>query len=1302
MNIIPVNPAFQFKFPDFNEPTLEKKEANTYQRVHKSTMKEFFSWKIARDQMCEAIRQGNADKVEHLCPVARYLDRNALYKYIVEHKQYKCLERLISLGDPLPDFVAEFLVREQVYFLIEKALSSQPEAVDSFVLYSIRWSIKALNLCLQYYKKFKSIYYGLAGSLGDLDTCLLIQKRHTEHAPLIYQGVKNEEIALKFIHAGIRLDSSVVSLFSRRGYLQALERALAMGIPIAKDTLDHAISLGSEVIIDYLMTHNAPTTDKTIFLALKNHISESYIKKLINHGAKATYDCIDYILARNDDNQPPSELSLLKGLYSTGLKPRDKDLALWFENQEDFQELLELHVTLISFSIFQNLISSLDRTGLNELILDTSRRVEVITSKDISFVCRLPALPDEDTLAFVRTFSSKLDIQHNFIDILNSCFFNNRIQTLDYLLTKRGEKLLPEEITLICTGCSDHQMISWFIEKWINAPTIELISICEISTFPAIIKHVRSTLPPLINEQVTDCDIIKILKMIKSSDAYSHRKEQDITIEILNVVNKANYFQISVNDLVESVNPFSSNGLNKELYDELLPIIEKAYQTEGSIGADETTRNLAIVFDCKEAALAYIDEFKKRNPHLRQPVAWACNFSLPYNGYWTLSLWKELMKRERYSERVMRLLPFASLIEHAIYFPTEPNSHLSHKLPKHCITPIHLLKNKYKGPKANDKIARHYKREIEAFFREFPDTPRLQVLKQLFYLDYKYFTQNKSSKTVQWAELFHHIINRRDLLKYSIRDLYRIVVKMNWRVVNEDYSDYALEFLLAGVPHNFFLESFRILTTQVKTIEYIPYVEVNGNDIGYPGFVLKKMAANDPMMFILGYQTECCQNIDDYAREVVLHGATSSHGGFWVLTQENSKAPYVAQAWVTITKAGELLLDSIEYKKRFSEEMILRFFSVAGRKVLSHYPFITRVIVGGKGNTPKSIKDFPPQKRSEFSKIIGYGWGPDSNTERYILASRDHSIPSASTILPSSTQKTNYPDHTEDGFCLTQAIHEKTGQKITLVTLTPEKRAKFKAQYPNSYDLLSDNIGCKPLKEGGRLGNHVEIDFPLEAVKLLLENHVVGQKIIYHDGCSISFRYKLLEAHLQEGENLLICACNYSEYQLVAGLIRWHQEELKCLLFAPITRLTGTHHLCQAIKEVFPGIKIIAIGAKLAANNSVSSTVTLKVLKFFAQQGHVVFNSVDQPGNLISKNGIYHLKSWKTPPKLLKYCQAEAYISRVSSVVMKSNVSNRGVNLENYIKEHTAMLNGKQYNLAAIRAKYRNIQNLEAKLSKLS
>lgn len=196
-----------------------------------------------------------------------------------------------------------------------------------------------------------------------------------------------------------------------------------------------------------------------------------------------------------------------------------------------------------------------------------------------------------------------------------------------------------------------------------------------------------------------------------------------------------------------------------------------------------------------------------------------------------------------------------------------------------------------------------------------------------------------------------------------------------------------------------FDEGVQILK-RAKTSDHLPDIFIDGADIGFPKYYMRKLKAGDPRGLILGAETKCCQHIDGDGKDCAIHGTTSEFGGFYVWqkktkirTSDNKntkmkitdKDPVIAQSWAWIGKDQKIILDSFERLSNEYNELSVPFmeqmaFEVSGKHTYTHQVkaenddtsvslshCIKGIRLGGGGNTPSNLFQ-KSVKKSELSE----------------------------------------------------------------------------------------------------------------------------------------------------------------------------------------------------------------------------------------------------------------------------------------------------------------------------------------------
>lgn len=171
-----------------------------------------------------------------------------------------------------------------------------------------------------------------------------------------------------------------------------------------------------------------------------------------------------------------------------------------------------------------------------------------------------------------------------------------------------------------------------------------------------------------------------------------------------------------------------------------------------------------------------------------------------------------------------------------------------------------------------------------------------------------------------------------------------------------------------------------------KKGDKIPNIVIDGSTIAFPNYYLRKLRPDEPLGFILGEKTACCQSVGSQGEKCAIHGMTSENSGFLVIFEKETNK-VIGQTWVCVSKKNRLIFDSLEYIPRFDEKMILTFFKAAARKALE-FGFKT-VVVGLGGNTPL-IEESERHYMAESEQPVDYADYHDSQHGQVILATTEN------------------------------------------------------------------------------------------------------------------------------------------------------------------------------------------------------------------------------------------------------------------------------------------------------------------------
>lgn len=547
-----------------------------------------------------------------------------------------------------------------------------------------------------------------------------------------------------------------------------------------------------------------------------------------------------------------------------------------------------------------------------------------------------------------------------------------------------------------------------------------------------------------------------------------------------------------------------------------------------------------------------------------------------------------------------------------------------------------------------------------------------------------------------------HLFMQRELSRLTYTNVIRLIIEGSYKNIPEKYFDFAFECVKVGLSKKDFDLCLKILNEQKKEVEYLPEVTLQGRDFCLEDFTFSKMKANDPMQFILGKKTGCCQSINGASKDVVIHGATHPASGFYSLKSRSNKNPWIAQSWAGFTQDGELLFDSIEWSKGHDADQIMKFYQIAATKILMEHPEIPVVLFGGGGNTPKRHR-FSLQGCSEegYSRMIGYrNIGYDSVDTRYILAKQGELDPEIVSMLhEQGVEEQSSSQHWEP--VTGRDAYVNPGRQVKGARMDFLHRAKFFRDHPNVDHLLKEPKN--PLMEEGmyadedKRGYFGERYLSFEVLKTTMELKVKGREGVDHfilvNDSPRELQEKLSEMHLDEGEMALV---GYVDgIHSTGAMISVQDGQERIVYFDPEDTNATESSLGRILQVRFPEATKWECGVKLQKDFSSCGVFLVKAFQYFAKHGRefaASFEGSDSSWNRIPIEAM--------PAELLKMGQYsfEGITEEQNSTVVSRK---KGMTLAEYLEANAADWN-ETVNLAAIKVKYRLLDKVESHLARLS
>lgn len=227
----------------------------------------------------------------------------------------------------------------------------------------------------------------------------------------------------------------------------------------------------------------------------------------------------------------------------------------------------------------------------------------------------------------------------------------------------------------------------------------------------------------------------------------------------------------------------------------------------------------------------------------------------------------------------------------------------------------------------------------------------------------------------------------------ELEDLEHIALKVTYKRYHEN-PDFAVMACSLKVPEKFFNEALDLMQKPLKTSDRIPDITIDGDDIGCPGYYMKRLPIGDARALLIGRMLRNCQAIGSAGEKYALHSFTSEYGGVYVWHEKNGTEPspddpIVAESWAWISKNGALVFDSFE---RIDPEL-----NFLAQPFIEHFAHLAKrhgiqqVRLGTGGDTP----ELQMQRDPEPERWVDFAYDESSeamydSVEQYIVTGRNH------------------------------------------------------------------------------------------------------------------------------------------------------------------------------------------------------------------------------------------------------------------------------------------------------------------------
>ncbi|CDZ77501.1 Phosphocholine transferase AnkX [Legionella massiliensis] len=409
---------------------------------------------------------------------------------------------------------------------------------------------------------------------------------------------------------------------------------------------------------------------------------------------------------------------------------------------------------------------------------------------------------------------------------------------------------------------------------------------------------------------------------------------------------------------------------NHELYCQILPLCQHAFQEEQNGRAEEHAFKLSLLFKDVAKVVNYLKEFNQEGA-LTYPVHDACLFDLPAADSDFYS-WKSLSHKKGVQGRINLLNPrFRDLLPH-----TEAIGKL-------------IRTERETSPLNDDEIKKKQSEldRVKRKYRKISQKPQLHP--------------TAAQKERRKKEL-SNLRQQQSLLSIELATIARGIElpKANVGLLSAFYEQYLQQaspaqgiLIKQGISERDIALFYSLVR---KDSEAIPKLIIDGTSLGYPGYYLTKLdTLSDQGAAIaacLGKMTKCCQHLGGQGAACSLHGICSELGGFYVLWKGNADNPslddeVIAQSWAWRAKTAALCLDSIEAKTEAKEIAVDMYRALAITLCSGAYP-LTQVNTGTQSGISREValRDYPTIK-IESPDYYGYS---DSKSQFYLA---DQSLP---------------------------------------------------------------------------------------------------------------------------------------------------------------------------------------------------------------------------------------------------------------------------------------------------------------------
>jgi hypothetical protein len=432
---------------------------------------------------------------------------------------------------------------------------------------------------------------------------------------------------------------------------------------------------------------------------------------------------------------------------------------------------------------------------------------------------------------------------------------------------------------------------------------------------------------------------------------------------------------------------------NPVVYQELLNFTELAYSFEQNGNPIDHAEKLAVLFGNTHDALDYILKYAEKNP-VAQVMHDACLFDLPtvsnHTSKW-LAFARNKSQELLFNSEFKRMLSITADLDAQIVFDMKNKDELIKKMIQ-----LHLLENKDQKEislRAKIKLAKESINKQLIPLNKLCHDYETGSIKRAAIGEEKYIAALKKRK-ILYAERACLYLND-PFKQYNfemLRDAYA-----RYSLTQDSIKSYFTDHGISDANYKKFLSLDR---TQAGT--NIPEALIDGEEIGYPGFYLRKLNVQEiedaKIAACLGKLTNCCQSVSgENGEPCAIHGLTNPNGGFYVLFKGNAKNPQpndpiYAQTWAWRSKNDALVFDSIEapraQKQSNADRKLIRLFYRRLADQLTQSQLVPHINCGIPSGVSFEVAIHQNYGFNVEEPLNDYKGYRDSKSQRY-LADRD-------------------------------------------------------------------------------------------------------------------------------------------------------------------------------------------------------------------------------------------------------------------------------------------------------------------------